>query len=227
MRPMRTLGVGLAAACGGALLAACGSSSPSASSSTTTSTTVPGHRTTTTTAPATTTTAPATTTTSAPATTTTAKPGSTICQVSQLSIAVSGSSGAAGSLYSTFSLTNSSPATCTLYGYPGMLLLSASGQALATNVVRSTQWEGTQITPTTVTLAPGQAAWFNTLTSDVTQATTTCSQAAQVEVTPPTNTTHAVVTDRMRVCDNGRINVSAVFGATDSAATRTTQPPPG
>lgn len=219
MRPMRIMGGVIAAACGGALLAACGGGSPSSSS-----TTSSGARTTTT-AHATTTSRP-TTTTSAPATTTT-KPASTVCQVAQLTVAVSGSSGAAGSIYSTYSLTNSSSSTCTLYGYPGMLLLSGSGQALPTNVVRTSQWEGIQITPATVSLAPGQAAWFNTLTSDVTQATTTCSQATQVEVTPPTNTAHAVVQNRMRVCDNGRISVSAVFGATDTAATKTTQPAPG
>jgi hypothetical protein len=58
----------------------------------------------------------------------------------------------------------------------------------------------------------------------VTTATTTCSTGTQLEVTPPTNTTHATLNVALRACDNGKIYVSPVFPATDTADTQTTAP---
>ncbi len=198
---------GLSVALAAVALSACSSSPPKK------------HSTTTKTRP------PSTTTSSTPtATTTTA--AVTTCQVSQLRIAVAGQGGAAGTQEITFSLTNTSSATCSTYGYPGMLLVSTTGAALPTTVVRGGGLTFENIAPATVTLAPGQTAYFNLGFSDVQTNTTTCSSAHTAEVTPPTNTTHATVDVALGIyaCDNGTLHVSAVFSATNSSATQTTAP---
>jgi hypothetical protein len=166
-----------------------------------------------------------TTTTSTTSTTTTSPLSPTTCLVSQLHIAVAGSEGAAGTTELTFSLANSSSAVCTMYGYPGMLLLSASGAGLPTIVTRGGGLAFETIAPTNVSLRPGQIAYFNLGYNDVTQGMTTCSSATQVEITPPNDTTHAVVSvPQINACGNGALNVSPVF-ATTNPATSTTAPP--
>lgn len=181
------------------------------------------------TAPTTTaTTTTTTTSTTAPTTTTSTTAPTTptvsgICQVSQLHIVPSGAGAAAGTNERTFSLTNTSSTTCTLDGYPGMLLLGSDGAPEPTNVVRGGGLSFENIGPSTVRLAPGATAYFNVGYSDVMPP---CSTATAVEITPPTNTAHAVVTvsPAMMACDNGTLHVSAVFGSTNSAATQTTAP---
>jgi hypothetical protein len=208
MRAAKALGIGAAVLAAGLTLAAC-SNGPATVATTSTTT----QATTTTAAPVTTTTAHGTTTTA------TIK-----CQLSQLHIAHVGSQGAAGTEENTFSLTNVSQATCTLFGYPGMQLLSSGGQSLPTTVVRGGGTTVTGMSPQTVTLAPSAVAYFNVTSSDVTTANTTCSAGTQLEVTPPTNTTHATLPLSIRACDNGRLDTSPVFGSTNSAATQTTAP---
>jgi len=61
--------------------------------------------------------------------------------------------GAAGSVYRTLVLTNTSTATCSTMGFPGVSYLSASGSQVGAPAVRS---EGTP--ETLVVLEPGQSA---------------------------------------------------------------------
>lgn len=187
-------------------------------------------------APTTTTTVPPTSTTTVAPTTTTLAPTTTvappttsalaICQPTQLRIVQSGYSGAMGTIERTFSLTNTSASTCTLYGYPGLLLLGPNKVAEPTNVVRGGGITFENVGPSTVTLTPGAVAHFNVGYSDVTTDNTTCSTATGIEVIPPTNTTFAVVTlaPTVEACDNGTLHVSAVFGSTNTSATKTTAP---
>lgn len=176
--------------------------------------------------PTTTTRPPTSTTSSSTTTTTTTTPVVTTCQVSGLRIAATGQGGAAGTQEITFSLTNTSAATCTTYGYPGMLLLATNGSALPTTVDRGGSLTFENIAPTHVTLAAGQTAYFNLGFNDVQTGSTTCSSTHTVEVTPPTNTTHAMVTVGLGIdaCDNGTLHVSPVFSSTNSSATQTTAP---
>lgn len=205
---------GLSVAAAAVTLSAC-SSNPSADRSTTT--TRP-HSSTTTSDPTTGTTTTTTTTTTTAATAT--------CQVSGVRLDAVGQGGAAGTQEITFSLANASSSPCTTFGYPGMLLVSTSGAALTTTVDRGGGLSFENISPTHVTLAPGQTAYFNVGFNDVQTATTTCSTTHSVEVTPPTNTTHVTVNVGLGVdaCDNGTLHVSAVFASTNSAATQTTAP---
>lgn len=155
------------------------------------------------------------------ATTTTSTPP--VCRLAQLQIQQSGSSGAAGTLQRTFSLTNTSTTTCTLDGYPGVQLVGRGGGLKPTNALRGGGLAFEEIAPSTVTLRPNQVAYFNAGYSDVMAP---CSLAGAVQVTPPGASTHAVVnvSPMMRVCDNGTLHVSAVFAASDTFATRTTAP---
>ena len=70
-------------------------------------------------------TAPATTpaaTPAASATTPAAPSGPTPCPTTSLRVKLGASQGTAGSVYTTIVFTNTSTATCTLYGYPGVSL---------------------------------------------------------------------------------------------------------
>jgi hypothetical protein len=135
---------------------------------------------------------------------------------------VSGSGGAAGTIELTFSLTNIASVSCTMQGYPGLQLLSANGTALPTTVMRGGSLSFENIAVTTVSLSPSQTAYFNLGYSDV---TVPCSQASQVEVTPPNDTAHASVpVTSLQACDNGALAVSSVFASSNSTATQTTAP---
>ena len=56
------------------------------------------------------------------ATTPTASPGPSPCPTQSLQVKMGVSQGTAGSVYTTIVFTNTSNATCTLYGYPGVSL---------------------------------------------------------------------------------------------------------
>ncbi len=206
-RPPRAL-LGLGAFGLAGLLAAC-SSSPTSSQSTshvsTTTTHHSGRSTTTTTA------APPTTTT----TTTVPVQTSTLCQPSELHLAIAGQTGAAGTLTVTVGLTNTSSATCTMQGYPGMQLLGSAGTSLPTTVVRGQGHfpnPAANAAPAPVSLAPGALAHVSIQYSDVPVAgETTCPSSAQAEVTPPTDTAYAVMTLAIAPCDHGTVHVSPVY----------------
>jgi hypothetical protein len=197
----------------GTVLSAC-SSSPSTSSTTggpasTTTSTTPG--------------AASTTSSSAPTTSTVAGPAR--CASSALSGSVVGSSGAAGTIETTVALKSTASAPCTLGGYPGMQMLSASGSALPTVVVRKGSYPFTAMAAATVTVGPGQSAYFNIGYSDVPVGNeTTCPTSASVQVTPPNAFDHLVMTAAFAPCGGGTLVVSPVFLST-GANSQTTAPP--
>ncbi|MGO9458230.1 MAG: DUF4232 domain-containing protein [Acidimicrobiales bacterium] len=140
-------------------------------------------------------------------------------------MASTGSSGAAGTIELTFSLTNTTSSTCTMRGYPGMLLLGSGGTALPTTVVRGGGLSFERVPVSTVTLAPSKVAYFNVGYSDVVAVPPACSTASGVEVTPPTALTHATVHGlTIEACSDGTLHVSPVFGSTDTTGTSTTAP---
>jgi hypothetical protein len=201
-------------ALGAVVLSAC-SSGPS-SSSTTTSTTS---------AAPTTTRATSTSTTQRSSTSTTSA-GPQTCASSGLAASISGSSGAAGTIETTVALKSTSTGACVLSGYPGMQLLDPSGNSLPTNVVRKGNYSFTAMAPTTVTLATSQTAYFNIGYSDVpTGNETTCPASTSVEITPPNDTTHLVVSANFAPCAAGTLVVSPVFAA--GTNTQTTAPAGG
>ncbi len=167
----------------------------------------------------------AVTPTSSSASTTSTAAGPVRCATTALSGSVVGSSGAAGTIETTVALKSTASSPCTLGGYPGMQMLSASGSPLPTTVVRKGSYSFTAMAATTVTVGPGQAAYFNIGYSDVPVGSeTTCPTSASVQVTPPNATDHLVMTAALAPCGGGTLVVSPVF-LSAGANSQTTAPP--
>lgn len=138
---------------------------------------------------------------------------------------VTGSSGAAGTIETTVALKSTATTPCTLGGYPGLQMLSSTGSALATTVVRKGSYSFTAMAPATVTVSPGQAVYFNIGYSDVPSGSeTSCPTSASLEVTPPNATDHLTITAALAPCGGGTMVVSPVFTST-GADSQTTAPP--
>ena len=138
---------------------------------------------------------------------------------------MAGSSGAAGTSETTVALKSTATAPCTLGGYPGLQMLSASGSPLPTNVVRKGNYPFTAMAPTTVTLAPGQSAYFNIGYSDVPVGRRDQLPGLDVaQVTPPNAFDHLVLAAALGPCGGGTLVVSPVFLST-GANSQTTAPP--
>jgi hypothetical protein len=118
----------------------------------------------------------------------------------------------------TLALTNRTATACVLGGYPGYLMLDASGNGLPTNVVRKGSYPFTQMAPTVVTLPPGGATYVNLGYSDVpTGNQGACPTSASLEITPPNATDHLTIPASLGPCGGGTLVTSPVFAA--SAAT--------
>jgi len=190
-----------------AVLAAACSSGPS-SATTTTSTRQPA--TTITGGPRT------STTTGRPAATTTTGAGTAACVSAQLSGALTGGNGAAGTIESTVVLRNTSASPCQLSGYPVLQMVDGSGSALPTMTVDGGHYSFTSQAPAPVTLATGQAGSFNIGYSDVPTGTeTSCPTSAALQITPPGGHDHVTVSASLAPCAGGTLAVSPVLpGAT-------------
>jgi Protein of unknown function (DUF4232) len=121
------------------------------------------------------------------------------CATSGLNVTLGASNGAAGSVYQTIVFTNTSGATCTLYGYPGVSLVSAPPYTL---IGLAAQRSST--TPvTTVTLASGATANAVLRVVDALNfGSATCgpTQAAFLRVYPPNQTAPVYLADTSEVC---------------------------
>jgi hypothetical protein len=148
-RSLRVVPLATAAAAATLWLAACGSSgTPSASPTETTSSSPAAAPTVTVTQ----------TQTAPPVSTTSAAPGLAACAGSSLRITVDASqaNGAAGSDYYPLDFTNTSAATCQMYGFPGVSFVTsgdATGQQIGAAALRAGAF-----TKVSVRLAPGGTA---------------------------------------------------------------------
>ena len=139
------------------------------------------------------------------------------CRTSVLSVKAYGlaGGGAAGSQGGAFGIVDHGTAACTMYGYPGMQLLGADGEPLPTTVIRG-QYEVVDAVPEqTVTLSPGAEAFFYYMYSDVLVGgcPAACSMASALEITPPNDYHHLVVSVHIAPSE-GRIWVSPVTTST-------------
>lgn len=218
MRRRRWLPVGVLGL-GAVFLVGCSSGSSAPTTTAATNTTAPS------TAPSTT--AATTSASTNPGSTTSVPAGETSCPASALAGAIAGSSGAAGTIETTVGLRNASTTTCTLGGYPGLLLLNAAGSALPTTVVRKGAFAFTAMSPTTVTLSPGASVYFNIGYSDVpVGGETSCPTSAKLEITPPNAFDHLIIVATLAPCGGGSMTVSPVFSST-GANSQTTAPSAG
>ena len=103
------------------------------------------------------------------------------CTSAALSVSLGQATTAAGSRGQRLTITDIASSVCTLYGYPGMLMLNSSGSPLPTHVVRV----GTA-PEKAITLAPGEKASFLAYWPDATgYANEHCPTSSRVEITPP------------------------------------------
>ncbi len=129
----------------------------------------------------------------------------------------------------TFRLTNVSPSTCVLYGYPGALLLGPAPERspMPTLVKRGGDLTFLQVAVSTVDIGPGASGYFNMGYSDVVSGDeTSCPTSSFIEITPPNDTQQLVLPASIEACGGGQLSVSPVFGP-GTPATSTTAPPNG
>jgi len=137
---MRTKWIWLGAVALATMTTACsgGKKSPSAASSTTATTSATAA---TITLPPDTTAAPTTVTTTATGSTVA---GSTGCHSGQLTVAVTNSQGAAGTIYSHLTFTNKSAIACTMTGYPGVSFVDGAGHQVGAPLNKLPGYGGTR-----------------------------------------------------------------------------------
>jgi hypothetical protein len=134
------------------------------------------------------------------------------CSTSQIGVTATDNGAALGHVGILFTLRNVSSAGCRLFGYPGLLLLGANGQALPTDVVRAVNgaYLLAPVVPQWVALQPGAVGSFDLQYLDVptgAQANepyaTACPTAQQVEVTLPNAYDHTVISAPARMAPCG------------------------
>ena len=127
--------------------------------------------------------------------------GGTACATSALQIKLGASDGYAGGVYQTIDFTNTSGSTCTLFGYPGVSLVTGPPyQQLGVPAKRSTT------TPAkVVTLAPGATANAVLQIVDALNFPSPSCQpakAAALKVYPPNQFTAVYLPDTSYGCGN-------------------------
>ncbi|MET8076697.1 DUF4232 domain-containing protein [Streptomyces sp. NPDC005303] len=105
--------------------------------------------------------------------------GGTRCHTSELSASVGRNDPGAGQENFPVVLTNRSSRTCTLYGYPGIAFVDASGKQLGPDPQRSATG------PETVKLAPGRSAWAGMSFANPEVSGAATATPAALVVTPP------------------------------------------
>jgi hypothetical protein len=121
------------------------------------------------------------------------------CTTSGLNVTLGSPSGYAGGVYQTIVFTNTAGATCTLYGYPGVSLVSAQPY---TQIGLAAQRSST-VPVKLITLASGASANAVVQVVDALNfPTATCSptQAAYLRIYPPNQTAPVYLADAAQAC---------------------------
>jgi hypothetical protein len=137
------------------------------------------------------------------------------CHTSGLSAALGQSQGAAGHLVVEIRLTNTGAATCRVQGYLGFGLEGAGGATLPSTVVRGATFFGPDPGSKPVLLAPGKTAvatlaWSDVPTDADKGGPPCAAGVTALLVTPPDETTSLSVAFTGGVCNNGRLDTSAL-----------------
>jgi Protein of unknown function (DUF4232) len=139
--------------------------------------------------------------------TTTTAAATPLCKDKTAVVKVDSHSGAAGTIMTTWRVTNTSSETCRSFGYPGMDFHAASGW-LDVQVHRGGIDMISQ-SPAPVVLEPGKSLYFVSFWGDVDTDGGPCTQFDRVKVTLPDNFTPARV-DSSGCVDPGLVNVGPV-----------------
>jgi hypothetical protein len=139
--------------------------------------------------------------------TTTAAANAPLCKDRTAAVKLESQGGAAGTIVTTWRVTNTSSEACRSFGYPGMDFHAASGW-LDVQVQRG----GVDMInqpPVPVVLEPGKSLYFVSTWGDVDTEVGPCTQFDRVKVTLPDNFTSARVVSTGCV-DRGLVNVGPV-----------------
>ena len=133
------------------------------------------------------------------------------CHTSDLTGHVEGHGEGAGQRYAVLGLTNKTARSCTIYGYPGLQLVDAHGQARQT----SAHWDRSTV-PTRLVVRPRQTVWallhWTVIPADDENANNCAPDTAALRVIPPDETTQlSMAFSPGQLCQHGQITVSA-FG---------------
>jgi Domain of unknown function (DUF4232) len=140
--------------------------------------------------------------------TATGMPAPPLCENDSTTVEVASQGGAAGTIMTTWRVTNTSASACRSFGYPGMDFRAATGGWLGVEVHRG----GVDIinqTPASVVLDPGQSLYFVSLWGDVDTQAGPCTQFDRIKVTLPDNFASARV-DSKGCVDPGVVRVGPV-----------------
>jgi hypothetical protein len=135
--------------------------------------------------------------------------GAPACTTDDLKTSIGdGGGGAAGSFYSLIDFTNTSSASCTLYGYPGVSLRNTQSALIGAPATRTVA-----PTPSLVTLASGATAHATLKMTDATvYPTSECSPvtSAYLQVYPPSQTQSVKLAFKGGTCSNASVKILAV-----------------
>jgi Protein of unknown function (DUF4232) len=204
MKPTRVAATTLAAAACIAvagLLAGCGSGQPSARPTVTVTVTAPGSS------------APA----NSPTGSTSQGAGTAACATSVLSGSLGSAGAAAGSTYYSIEFTNTSSSACTLYGYPGVSFVTASGSQVGTPATEDAVYPR-QL----VTLAPGATAHAELgVATAQNYPSSTCSpvSVSRLKVYPPGQTAALFLAISTTACSNPSVSILTVQTVQPGAGT--------
>ncbi len=184
--------------------------------------TVSRHHTTPTSATTTTTSTSTTTSTTSTTTTTLASANGSTCRGADFSGTGGLSQGAAGTIYTSFTLTKTTSGSCTLKGWPVLGLANQAGATLPERTIEipSSGNPGNFLTPaanhapTTLTLDQGSTTTFSVFFNDVTTgAGSTCPSVAVVRVGTGVGSSQASIplTYPIQPCSGGTLNVSPFY----------------
>jgi hypothetical protein len=138
------------------------------------------------------------------------------CATGALAISLGSGTGAAGSSYYPIKFTNSSASACTLYGYPGVSFVTASGVQVGAAATRDPA-SPRQL----VRLAPGGTAHADLrIVSAGNYPSSSCDQVGvrRLKVFPPGQTSAVYLSVTATACRNHSVQILSV---------RTTLPGPG
>ena len=147
--------------------------------------------------------------------TTNAGPAAPACSASQLQISAGSAQGAAGNLAFAITFRNASLRVCSLYGYPGVSWVTASGARIGSP---ANQIHDPASPASTVNLRPGLSAYAEVVVpTSANQQLAGCRsiQAAGIRVFPPGSTSSVLLTPNSGGLDRGSLiycNIAAGAG---------------
>ena len=135
--------------------------------------------------------------------------GAAACATTDLKTTIGDNGGGtAGATYTVIKFTNTSGASCTLYGYPGVSLTSASAAQIGAAATRSTT-----SAPKLITLAPGAAGnAVLRITDSMVYPTGTCDPAtsAYLKIYPPNQTQPVQLSFKTGACSKSSVKLLSV-----------------